>query len=118
VQLSRIGRDLFVLLLIGLPVLATALLAGWITLVPIAEHVVYLLVGIGLVVFSFLNAHFELLRRLLKRLGWLGQPPFSLPTDSKFGRVYYGSITSVFALVVGLAWTLLPLMWLMRDLGH
>jgi hypothetical protein len=64
------------------------------------------------------DAQYELLRRWVKRLGWLGQLPFSLDTDSKFGRVYYGSVASVFALVVGLGWTLLPLMLLIRDFSH
>ncbi len=106
------------LLLLAPIVLAIAALTRLITLPSIAEHVADLLLGVELVVFSLLNAQYELVRRWVKRLGWLGQLPFSLDTDSKFGRVYYGSIASVFALVVGLGWTLLPLMLLIRDFSH
>ena len=108
------GLGLVVLLLCPI-VLAVAALIGLIPLPRIAEHVVDLVVGIELVVFSFLNVRYELTRRWLKGLGWLGQPPFSLPTDSKFGRLYYGSIMSVFALMVGLGWTIGPLVALMGD---
>lgn len=101
--------------MLGPIVLAVAALTGLIPLPRIAEHAVDLLVGIELVVFSFVNARYELLRRWLKGLGWLGQPPFALPTDSKFGRLYYGSLTSAFALVVGLGWTIGPLLALMGD---
>ena len=115
---NRFGRLGFVLLLLAPIVLAIAALTRLITLPSIAEHVADLLLGVELVVFSLLNAQYELVRRWVKRLGWLGQLPFSLDTDSKFGRVYYGSIASVFALVVGLGWTLLPLMLLIRDFSH
>jgi hypothetical protein len=115
VHFNRFGRLGFVLLLLAPLVLAIAALTRLITLPTVVEHVADLLLGLELVVFSFLNARYELLRSWVKRLGWLGQPPFSLDTNSKFGRVYYGSIASVFALVVGLGWTLLPLMLLIRD---
>jgi len=118
VQFNRFSRLGLVVLLLGPIVLAVAALTGLIPLPPIAEDVVDLLVGIELVVFSFLNVRYELARRWLKGLGWLGQPPFALPTDSKFGRLYYGSITSVFALMVGLGWTIGPLFELMRDVSH
>jgi hypothetical protein len=118
VHFNRFGRLGLVLLLLAPIVLAVTALAGLITLPRIAEHVADLLLGVELVVFSFLNARYELLRRWVKRLGWLGQPPFSLDTDSKFGRVYYGSVASVFALVVGLGWTLGPLMLLIRDFSR
>jgi len=118
VHFNRFGRLGFVLLLLAPIVLAIAALTRLITLPSIAEHVADLLLGVELVVFSLLNAQYELVRRWVKRLGWLGQLPFSLDTDSKFGRVYYGSIASVFALVVGLGWTLLPLMLLIRDFSH
>ena len=98
--------------------LAPAALANLIPVAGVAEDVVDLMVGIELVVFSFLNVRYELTRRWLKGLGWLGKPPFSLPTDSKLGRLYYGSITSVFALAVGLGWTFGPLIALMGDLRH
>jgi len=118
VHFNRFGRLGFVLLLLAPIVLAIAALTRLITLPSIAEHVADLLLGVELVVFSLLNAQYELVRRWVKRLGWLGQLPFSLDTDSKFGRVYYGSVASVFALVVGLGWTLLPLMLLIRDFSH
>jgi len=84
----------------------------------IAADGLYLLVGLGLLVFTFLNVRYELARRLVKRLGWLGQPPFSLNPDSKFGRVYYGSVISVFTLVIGLGWTIIPLLVLLHHLGR
>ena len=116
-QFNGFGRLGFVVLLLG-PIMAVAALTGLITLAPVAEHMVDLLVGIELVVFSFLNVRYEITRRWLRGLGWLGQPPFSLPTESKFGRLFYGSITSVFALVVGLGWTIGPLIGLMRDFSR
>jgi hypothetical protein len=56
---------------------------------------------------------YELARRWVKRLGWLGSFP-----DTKFARVFYGSVASVFALAIGLAWTLLPLMSVIHRLGY
>jgi DNA-binding transcriptional LysR family regulator len=109
VHFNRFGRLGLVLLLLAPIVLAVTALAGLITLPHIAEHVADFLLGVELVVFSFLNARYELLRRWVKRLGWLGQPPFSLDTDS---------VASVFALVVGLGWTLGPLMLLIRDFSR
>ncbi len=106
------------LLLLAPILLAIAAPTGLISLPPIGEHAADFLLGVELVVFSFLNARYELLRRWIKRLGWLGQLPLSLDTDSKFGRVYYGSVASLFALVVGLGWTLLPLMLLIRDFSQ
>jgi hypothetical protein len=115
VHFNRFSRLGLVVLLVGPIVLAVAALAGLIPVPRIAEDVVDLLVGIELVVFSFLNVRYELTRRWLKGLGWLGQPPFSLPTDSKFGRLYYGPFASAFALVVGLGWTIGPLLALVGD---
>jgi hypothetical protein len=115
VQFNRFNWLGLVVLLLGPVVLAVVALTGLIPLPRIAEHAVDLLVGVELVVFSFLNARYELTRRWLKGLGWLGKPPFALPTDSKIGRLYYGSITSVFALIVGLGWTIGPLLVLMGD---
>lgn len=117
-QFNRFSGLGLVVLLLGPIVLAVAALSGLIPLPHIVEHVVDLLVGIELVVFSFLNVRYELTRSWLKSLGWLGQPPFALPTDSKFGRLYYGSLTSAFALVVGLGWTIGPLHALMGDFRH
>jgi hypothetical protein len=68
------------------------------------ENLLSVLVGIGLVAFSFLNVRYDLARHWVKQLGWLGSFP-----DTKFARVFYGSIASVFALVIGLMWILLPL---------
>jgi hypothetical protein len=113
--MARLG---FLIVVLAPIVLAITTLSGLIVLPHIAEHIADLLLGVELIVFSLLNARYELVRRWLKGLGWLGRPPFSLPTESKFGRVYYGSVTSVFALAVGLAWTFLPLMLLIHDLNH
>jgi hypothetical protein len=79
----------------------------------VAEDLLSLLVGMVLLAFSFLNVRYELARRWVKRLGWLGSFP-----DTKVARVFYGSVASVFALLIGLAWTILPLMSLIDRLGH
>jgi hypothetical protein len=81
--------------------------------IAVAEDVPYLLVGIGLVAFSFLNVRYELTRRWIKRLGSLGSFP-----DTKFARVFYGSIASVFALVIGLGWTFGAMNLLLHRAGH
>jgi hypothetical protein len=79
----------------------------------VAEDVLSLLVGIGLVAFSFLNVRYELARRWVKRLGWLGGFP-----DTKLARVLYGSVTSVFALVIGLIWTSVAMNLLVHHGGR
>ena len=78
-----------------------------------AKDVLYLLVGIGLLAFSFLNVRHDLARNWVKRLGWLGSFP-----ETKVARVFYGSVLSVFALVIGLAWTLNPLVSLLHNFGR
>jgi hypothetical protein len=79
----------------------------------VAEDVFYLLAGIGLVAFSFLNVRHELTRRWVKRLGWLGSFP-----DTKFARVFYGGVASVFALVIGLIWISVAINLLIPHAGH
>jgi hypothetical protein len=79
----------------------------------VAEDVLIVLAGIGLVAFSFLNVRYELARRWVKRLGWLGGFP-----DTKLARVFYGSVTSVFALVIGLIWTSFAMNLVDHHGGH
>jgi hypothetical protein len=69
VQFNRFSRLGLVILLLGPIVLAVAALTGVIPLPRIAEHVVDLLVGIELVLFSLLNVRYELTRRWLKGPG-------------------------------------------------
>jgi hypothetical protein len=78
-----------------------------------ADNVFHLLVGIGLLALSFLNVRYELARRGVRRLRWPGSFP-----DGEFARVFYGSLLSVFALIVGLAWTVFPLISLVNLFGR
>lgn len=78
-----------------------------------AEDVLHLLVGLGLVAFSFVNVRYELARRWVKGLGWLGSFP-----NTKVARVFYGSVTSVFALVIGLVWLFGAMNLLIHHAGH
>ena len=77
---------------------------------PFAENVFLLLAGIGLVAFSFLNVQYQLVRRWVKRLGWLGSFP-----DTKVARVFYGGVFSCFALVIGQVWITVGLTALLQS---
>jgi len=72
----------------------------------------FLVVGLGTVVFGVLNARYEINRRYAKRLGaaFFGDSALRRFTDyfadSGFGRVFYGSILTIFLVFAGITFVI------------
>jgi len=69
----------------------------------------FLVVGLSLVVLGVLNARYEINRRYAKRLGaaFFGDSALRRFTDyfadSSFGRVFYGSLSTIVLVFTGIA---------------
>ena len=72
----------------------------------------FLVVGLSMVVFGVLNARYEINRRYAKRLGaaFFGDNALRRFTDyfadSAFGRLFYGSISTIILVFTGIAFVI------------